>query len=163
MKRATVDRVAPPVYAAIVLLVIVTPAIALKLAADRGGMGDTNGVDLVIASTVLGAGHAVLAWSRLRSEERIAVRRADMWIAAGDALVVLALAATLLPIAVLWGFADEHASMANRGYPVVALWAGVQLVAVSLSEVIGRLVFWWLQPHHRASRTLSHTRTDRGQ
>ena len=75
------------------------------------------------------------------------MRRADMWIAAFDALVVLALAATLLPAVVLWGFADEHASIADRGYPVVALWAGVQLVAVALAEVTGRAVFWWLEPH----------------
>ena len=79
----------------------------------------------------------------------MAVRRADMWIAAGDALVVLAIAATLLPIVVLWRFADEHASMANRGYPVVVLWLGVQLVAVGLAELTGRVVFWWLEPHPR--------------
>lgn len=147
MRRAVIDRIAPPVYAAIDLIVILVPALAVKLAADGGGMGDTKGIDLVIASAVLGTGHAVLAWSRLRSEERMAVRRADIWIAAFDALVVLALAAALLPIAVLWRFADEHASMANRGYPVVALWAGLQVVAVGMAEATGRFVFWWLEPH----------------
>jgi hypothetical protein len=85
----------------------------------------------------------------LRSEERTAVRRADMWIAAFDALVVLMLAATLLPVVVLWGFAEEHASLADRGYPVVALWAGVLLVAIVLAEATGRMVFWWLEPHPR--------------
>ena len=59
---------------------------------------------------------------------------------------MLALAATLLPAVVLWGFAEEHASIANRGYPVVALWVGVQLVAVVLAELTGRVVFWWLEP-----------------
>ena len=129
------------------LAVIVAPALAFKLAADRGGLGDAKGMDLVVASAVLGTVHAVIAGFRLRSEERTAVRRADMWIAAVDALVVLALAATLLPAVVLWGFADEHASIAHRGYPVVALWAGVQLVAVALAELTGRAVFWWLEPH----------------
>jgi hypothetical protein len=73
-----------------------------------------------------------------------------MWIAAVDALVVLTLAATILPVVVLWGFADEHASLANHGYPVVALWFGVQLAAVVLAETTGRVVFWWLEPHPRA-------------
>jgi hypothetical protein len=84
------------------------------------------------------------------------VRRGDMWIAAVDALVVLTIAATVLPVSVLWGFADEHASIAHRGYPVVALWAGVQLVAIVLAEVTGRVVFWWLEPHPRAGDRLRH-------
>ena len=147
---------AAAVYAAIDFAVILAPALALKLAADRGGMGDLDGVDLIVASALLGAVHAVVAGSRLRSEERIAVRRADMWIAAADALVVLALAATLLPITVLWGFADEHASMADRGFPVVALWLGVQVVAVGLAEATGRFVFWWLEPHPRVRGSWRH-------
>jgi hypothetical protein len=151
MRRQLVDRIAPPIYAAIDYAVILIPAVAVKVASDSGGMGDTDGLDVLLASAVLGIVHAVVAWSRLRDEERTAVRRADMWIAAVDALVVLTLAATLLPVAVLWGFADEHASIANRGYPVVALWAGVQVVAVALAEVTGRVVFWWLEPHPRAS------------
>jgi hypothetical protein len=141
------DAIAPPVYAVVDFTVILAPAIAFKLASDRGGLGDTKGMDLVVASAILGGIHAVIAGARLWSEEHIAVRRADMWIAAVDALVVLALAATLLPAVVLWGFADEHASIANRGYPVILLWIGVQLVAVILAEVTGRAVFWWLEPH----------------
>jgi hypothetical protein len=150
MRRQVVDAVAPPIYGVIDFLVIVAPAFAVKLASDRGGMGDTEGLDVVAASVVLGAAHGVIAGSRLRAEERTAVRRADMWIAAVDALVVLALGATLLPVVVLWGFADEHASLASRGYPVVALWTGVQLLAVVLAEATGRLVFWWLEPHPRS-------------
>src|SRR3990170_965247 len=144
MRRQLVDKVAPPIYGAIDFAVILIPALAVKVASDRGGMGDADGVDLLIASTVLATVHALVASRRLRDEERTAVRRADMWIAAVDALVVLTLAATLLPVAVLWGFADEHASIANSGYPVVALWTGVQLVAVVLAELTGRAVFWWL-------------------
>ena len=145
-------------YAAVNLVVVLAPALALKIAADRGGMGDTNGMDLVVASAAVGTAHAAVAWSRLQSEERMAVRRADMWIAAVDALVVLSLAATLLPITVLWGFADEHASMANHGYPVVALWVGLQLVAVVMAEVTGRFLFWWLEPHPRSTRFLARSR-----
>jgi hypothetical protein len=147
MRRQLVDQIAPPLYGAIDFAVILAPAVAMKVVADRGGMGDTEGIDLLIASGILGLVHGVVAWARLRDEERIAVRRADLWIAAVDALVVLTLAATVLPVAVLWGFADEHASIANRGYPVVALWVGVQGTAVLLAEVTGRVVFWWLEPH----------------
>ena len=140
------DVIAPPVYAIIDFVVILAPALAFKLASDRGGLGDTKGMDLVVASAVLGSVHAVVAGRRLRREEHTATRRADIWIAAVDALVVLALAATLLPAVVLWGFAEEHASIANRGHPVVALWAGTQLVAIVLAELTGRAVFRWLEP-----------------
>ena len=150
MRRQVVDAIAPPIYAAIDFLVVLAPALAVKAAADRGGMGDTQGMDLLAASGALGVVHAVIAGARLRSEERTVVRRPDMWIAAFDALVVLALAATMLPVVVLWGFADEHASLANHGHPVVALWLGVQVVAVVLAEITGRFVFWWLEPHPRA-------------
>ena len=149
MRREIVDRVAPPVYAAIDFAVILAPAMAVKLAADRGGMGDAEGVDLIAASTVLGLVHACVAWKRLQHEEHVAVRRADMWISALDALAVLALGATVLLLAILYGFADEHASVADRGYPVVVLWTGVQVVAVVIAEVTGRFVFWWLEPHRR--------------
>lgn len=143
------DAVAPVVYGIVDFVAVVAPAVAFKLASDRGGLGDADGLDLVVASTAIGTVHAVVAGARLRDEEQIAVRRADMWISAIDALVVLGLAATLLPAAVLWGFADEHASIADRGYPVVALWAGLQLVAVALAEATARAVFWWLEPHRR--------------
>lgn len=151
MRRDVADRIAPPIYAALDLAVIVAPALAVKVAAERGGMGDAVGVDLIIASSVLGGAHAAIAWSRLRFEERTALRRADMWIAAVDSLVVLALGAPVLLVAVLYSFPDEHASLADRGYPVVALWVGIQLVAIAVAEVTGRFLFWWLEPHpHRA-------------
>lgn len=122
MRRQVADAIAPPLYGSVNFLVILAPALSVKIASDRGGLGDTDGLDLLAASTVLGTTHAVVAASRLRAEERTAVRRADMWIASIDALVVLTFAATILPLVVLWGFADEHASLAHRGYPVVALW-----------------------------------------
>ncbi|HEX2064330.1 MAG TPA: hypothetical protein VHE80_07900 [Acidimicrobiales bacterium] len=152
MRRELVDRIAPPIYAAADFGVILAPALAVKLAADRGGMGDTEGLDLVVASFVLGTLHAVVAGSRLLSEERTAVRRADMWIASIDALVVLALGATVLLVGILYGFADEHASLADRGYPVVLLWVAMQLVAIALAEATARLVFWWLEPHRALRR-----------
>ena len=147
MNRQLIDEFAPPIYAVFDFTVILVPALAVKLASDRGGMGDAEGVDLIVASAILGVAHAALAWVRLRSEERIAVRRADMWIAAFDSLVVLTFGATILLVAILYGFADEHASLVDRGYPVVVLWSGVQLVAIAVAEGTGRFVFWWLEPH----------------
>jgi hypothetical protein len=157
MRRQLVDQIAPPIYAVVDFAVIVAPAAAIELAADRGGLGGSGGRDLLAASALLGLAHAVVAWSRLRSEERVAVRRADLWIASIDALVVLALGATLLIVAVLYGFADEHASLADRGYPVVALWTGIQVAAIVLAEAAARLLFWWLEPHRSPSRRWRHT------
>ena len=165
-RRQLVDEIAPVIYGAVDFLVIVAPAVALKLAADRGGLGGAKGMDLVVASAVLGLVHAVIAWARLRSEERIAIRRADMWIAAVDGLVALALGAPLLMVAIFYGFPDEHASLADRGYPVVALAIGIQVVAIALAEVVARFVFWWLEPDRpRTPRTRRsrgvHLRFDR--
>lgn len=149
MRRELIGRIAPVLYGAIDFGVIVAPAITVKLASDRGGMGDAEGLDLIAVSTVLGVVHAIVAGSRLRSEEQIAVRRADMWIAAVDALVVLALGITVLLLLVLYGFADEHASLADRGYPLWVLWAGIQLISIAVAEATGRFVFGWLEPHPR--------------
>ena len=37
------------------------------------------------------------------------------------------------------------AVLVNNGWPVIALWAGVQATAVVFSELTGRLLFWWLE------------------
>jgi len=167
MSHRVVDAVAPVVYAVIDFAAIMAPSLFIKVAADRGGMASTVGLDLVAASLAIGVPHAVIAWWRLRSEERMAVRRADIWIAAIDGLVVLALGWTLLLLAVLALFVDEHSALANRGYPVIALWAGLLLVAVALAEGVSRFVFWWLEPHaalhrrrrrHHVRRSLRHAR-----
>jgi hypothetical protein len=139
-------RVGIIAYAIVDWIVIMAPSLAVKLAAQRGGLGSNEGLDLVIASAAIATPHAVIAARRLRVEDRTAVRHLDTWIAGIDALVVLALATTSLVLTVLLGFAEEHAILANRGFPVVALWAGLQLVAVGLAEMTGRLVFRWLEP-----------------
>jgi hypothetical protein len=144
--RRSVDLLIAYLYAATCFLVVIAPALAVRWTTATLDVAPA-GLDLVAASAVLGGGHAVIAWVRLRSEERTAVRRLDMWIAALNSLVVLALGATVLLVAVLLPFATEHAYMANQGYPVVALWAAVQLLAIVLAEAVGRVVFWWLEPH----------------
>ena len=157
MSRGSLVRLAIVVYAIVDWLVIMAPSLAVKLAADRGGLGDSKGLDLIFASLLIATPHAVIAGRRLRYEERTAVWRADIFIAAIDALVVLAFSTTMLVLVVLAVFADEHAAIANRGFPVVVLWIGVQLVAVALAEATGRFVFWWLEPH-RAVKLLYPSR-----
>jgi hypothetical protein len=147
VKRTTVDRIAVVVYALVDWLVIMAPSLAVKLAADRGGLGDSKGLDLLFASAVIATPHALIAARRLRFEERTAVRRADIWIASVDSLVVLALATTLLILVVLAFFADENAALVNRGLPIVAVWMTLQFIAVALAEITGRVVFLWLEPH----------------
>ena len=153
--QRTVDHLVAAVYAAACFGAVLAPALAVRWAVFRSDIAGVAGRDIVAASVVVGAGHAAVAWARLRCEKRTAARRSHIWIASLNALVVLALAASLLVLAALSLFADEHAAIANRGIPVVALWAGLQVVAVTLAEVAGRLVFWWLEPHpapHRACR-----------
>jgi len=151
----TVDRLVAGVYAAACFGAVLAPALAVRWAVFRSNISGVAGRDIVAASVVVGAGHAAVAWTRLRCEKRTAARRSHIWIASLNALVVLALSASLLVLGVLAAFADEHARFANLGMPVVVLWAALQLVAVALAEVTGRLVFWWLEPHpapHRACR-----------
>ena len=127
-------------------VVILVPAIAVQSGVFNAGVGSMD-TDVLAASAAAGAVHVVLAWRRLLDEERIATRRLHVWIAALNALVVLALSASVLLLLVLFWFPDEHASLANRGFPVFLLWAGVQGVAVLLAEATARFFFWWLEPH----------------
>jgi hypothetical protein len=138
-------------YALVDLAVIMAPSLVLAGSAYRSGVSGTPGVDLLVASGVVGVVHAVVAGSRLHTEMRLAVRRLDPLIAALDALVVLAVCVTLLMVTVLEGFAGEHAVLINEGWPVLALWVGVLLLAVALAELTGHLIFRWLEraPHRR--------------
>ncbi len=149
MNHRRLELLGVGVYVIVDWLVIMAPAIAIELAGDRGGIGATADLDLMTASAVIATAHAIVAARRLRDEELTAVRRADVWIASLDSLVVLALATTLLVLVGLASFPDEHAALASRGYPVVALWCGLLLVAVVLAEATARLVFRWLEPRER--------------
>ena len=131
-------------------VVVLVPAVAARsqevLNAGVGSIDD----DILAASVAMGTVHMVLAWRRVRDEERIATRRLHVWIASLNALVVLALSASVLMLLVLYLFPDEHASLANRGFPIFLLLAGVQGVAILLAEATARLIFWWLEPHRPA-------------
>jgi hypothetical protein len=128
------------------LTAILAPAIAVQWGLLNAGVGSVDD-DILMASAIVGATHMVLAWRRLRDEERTALRRVHIWIASLNALVVLALGASLLLLFVLYWFPDEHASLANRGFPAFVLWGGIQAVAVLLAEATGRFLFQWLELH----------------
>lgn len=145
MRRRSTIRLAAAAYAAIDVAVLMAPSVVLAVEARKGGLSGSHGVDLVLASAAVGAVHAGIAFSRLIDESRAAARRLDVWIAALDALVVLALGATLLLVIVLGGFADQHDVLISQGWSVVWLWIGVLGGAVVLAELSGRFLFRWLE------------------
>lgn len=146
MTRPGPAAIGAVVLAAVDFGVIVAPSVVLSVTARQGGLPGSHGRDLLVASGIIGLVHAKVVLDRLRDEVTHAGRLADVWIAAFDSLVVLALGATLLLLAVLGGFAEQHAALLNEGWPVLLLWVGILLVAVAIAEVSGRAVFRWLEP-----------------
>ncbi|HEV2809253.1 MAG TPA: hypothetical protein VGV93_02500 [Acidimicrobiales bacterium] len=143
-------RLLGPALAAFALLdlaIIVAPSLVLAGAAQKGGLVGAHGLDLVVASSVLGSSHAALVWIRLRRQLLRYADTADVLIATLNATVVVALATTMLLLVVLGGFAPQHAVLVNRGWPVLGLWIGMHLVAMALAEVTRSLVLRWLDPH----------------
>ena len=147
MKRQ-VARMGVAVFAALHLLVIAGPAVVLALAADKGGLPQWHGLDLVVVSLVIGVAHALLVEHRLDIELREVDVSRDAFIAAFNALVVLAMINTGLIMAVLGAFAPEHAAFVNNGWPVLLLWTLILLGAVMAAETTRSLILRWLEPHH---------------
>lgn len=147
MKRPAI-RVGVAVFAALHLLVLAGPAVVLAMTADKGGLPQFHGFDLVAVSLVIGAGHAYVVEHRLQAELGEVDVRLDAFIAAFDALVVLAVLTTGLFLVLLGGFAPEHAAIVNHGWPVVGLWALVLLGAVAAAELVRSIVLRWLEPRH---------------
>lgn len=131
-------------FAALHVAVLVGPAAVLAITADKGGLPDAHGLDLLAGSTVLGALHGFTVWRRLRNEFRHGVAFVDAWLAAANALVVLALAATTLLFVALGGLAPEHTAILNKGWHILATWLLVQLVAIGLAEAARTGVLRWL-------------------
>ena len=147
--RRAALHVALASFAALDLLVVAAPSVVLALAARKGGLPGAHGIDLMIASAVLGAAHAWFVTARLRRELRHGARIDDEIIATFNSLVVLALGATMLFILVLGGFAPEHAALINRGWPTLGLWIGVTLAAVVLAEITRSQILRWLAAEQR--------------
>lgn len=148
MRPGRVARALAVVYAMFDAAVIVAPAVSVRATGARAGIEGEYDVDLLVASLVIGVVHSAIAWRRLVDEERAAERAIDVWIASIDALVVLAFCSTFIITAILLGFTDIHALLAQRGAPVVALWAGAAIVSVVLAELTAHWVYRWLEPQH---------------
>lgn len=131
-------------FASLHVVVLAAPAVVLAGAAEKGGLPGAYGIDLVVASGIIGAIHAVIVWRRLWHELGGGVSFRRTCISALDALVVLAMLSTGLLFLVLGGFAPQHAAMVNQGWPVLLLWIGVQLAAVALAELTRVGVLRWL-------------------
>lgn len=164
MRRHPLVTVASASYATTDLAVIVAPSVVLRRSGELAGIDRGHGLDLVVVSLVIGVVHASVSWWSLRRERHAAYRRTDAWIAAFFSLSVLALGPSLLLPMVLLGFVDQHMEMANRGYPVAALFAGVLVAAVVLAEVARRAMFAWLEPERgaRARRAAEERTVDHG-
>lgn len=147
--RARLASGALPLFAMLHLVVLAAPAVVLAAVAHKGGLAGAHGIDLVLVSTVMGLAHGAIVWRRLRAEQRAGVDAVNAWIAAFDALVVLALLATGLLFLVLGGFAEQHAAIVNRGWNVIWLWIGVLGAAIVASEVVRTLVLRWLRREGR--------------
>jgi hypothetical protein len=139
VNRRAVDTAAHVGIVLAGVAVLVAPALLLNTEVLDAGAGSLDD-DILAASVLVGAGHAVLAWRRLRAEPQ----RTSRLIAALNGLVVLALVASLLLLAVLVKFPDEHLTLDQREAPLVVMWAGIQLVAVGLAEAAARGTYRWI-------------------
>lgn len=145
MTRRRLIHAAAIAYAVVDVAVLMAPSLMLAATARKGGLPDSHGLDLVAVSAAVGVVHAGIVRRRLTDEARLAERGTDVWIAAFDSLVVLALFVAGLLIIVLGGFAAQHDTLINLGWSLLWLWAGVLLVAIVLAELVGRAVFRWLE------------------
>jgi hypothetical protein len=158
VNRRVTDTAVAAGFALAGFAVVLAPALVMRVGVLDAGVGSVDD-DILIASVLVGLVHAVLAWNRLYGEGRTRQRRAHVWIASLDALVVLALGASVLLLAVLISFPDEHTSLGNRGFPVVTMWAAIQLVAVLLAEATARIVLWWLEPREGQSTPAARSKS----
>lgn len=122
---------------------LLAPAVILAATADKGGLPGLGGHDLLIASAVLGLGHAGVVGVRLRRAQR-SVGLTNALLAGVDGLLVVALLATGLLFVVLGAQGPVGAVLINQGVPLLGLWVAVQLVAVVLGEGVQRWVARWL-------------------
>lgn len=123
--------------------VLVAPAVILAATAHKGAVAGTHGATLLAASAVLGTGHAAMTWSRARRPQDVR-RSRDLFIAAFDGLVVLALLSTVLLFVALGAYAPRGIVMVNRGWSVVVVWIVAQGIAVVAAERTRAIVLAWL-------------------
>ncbi|MGY1824881.1 hypothetical protein [Blastococcus sp. SYSU DS0541] len=143
---------AAALYGLAALAVVVAPALIIDSTATGGGVAPTwQALDLLAVSAVLGLGYGIVCFRRLRRQSTETRSRPNAWIAAGHALVALALLSSLLLAVVLHELGSLQAPLAGQEWSLLALWGGVQLVAIVVAEAVERGVFRWLVgPERRA-------------
>jgi hypothetical protein len=143
---------AAAVYGAAAAAVVVAPALILDSTATGGGVAPSwQALDLLAVSAVVGLGYGVVCYRRLRRQSTMTRSRPNVWIAAVHALVALALLSSVLLAVVLHELGSMQAPLAGQEWTLLALWGGVQLVAVAVAEGVERGVFRWLtSPERRA-------------
>lgn len=130
-------------YAVLVLGALVAPALALDVATARGGAARGQGLDLVVIGIVV----AVLYVAYLQRVLRAPVtsrERTDRWLSAVHGLIVLWVAASVLPAVFLHSSTRLHARVVDAEWPVIAAWALVLAAAVVLAELVRRGSLQWL-------------------
>lgn len=159
MRRSAADTAVAAGFATAGVAVLLAPAVSTRWGGVDASVGSLD-KDILAASLVVSTAHLAAVGNRRRHERRTGCRRAHAWMASLNALVVLALSASLLVLGILYWFPDEHASIADRGLPIVLLWGGIQLVAVVLAETTARVVLRWLRPASpRGTTELTPSRT----
>ncbi|SOC50052.1 hypothetical protein SAMN05660748_2790 [Blastococcus aggregatus] len=140
----TLARAIAGTYSALVLGAVVAPALVLEHAGDRGGLGASDGADLIGASMAVGVPAAALAWRRMRPSAWRSGSRTDVGIAGLISFSVLAAAASALPTLVLHATTGLAALDADSGWAVPVVWALTQAAAVVAGEATHRGVLCWL-------------------
>ena len=144
MSRSRLARtVGGGMCAALVVGALVAPALAFDAATVRGGAARSSG-DLVVTSSVVALPYAAYLLRQLarRADRR---SRTDVWLSAVHGLVVLWLAASALPAAVLHLTSRLHARAVDAEWPVLLGWGTTLVVAVLLAEATRRSSLRWLR------------------
>lgn len=141
--RRHVEVAAAVLLAVAHLGALVAPAAILAVTADKGGLADLGGYDLLVASSVIGLLHAGVVAGRLRRARR-RVGLTSALLAGFDGLFVVAVVASGLLFVLLGAQGPVGAVLINEGVPILVLWVAVQVVAVLLGEAVQRGVARWL-------------------
>ena len=149
----TVREGTAALYGLAALGVVVAPALIIDSTATGGGVAPSwQALDLLAVSAVLGIGYGIVCYRRLRRQSTLTRSRPNVWIAAVHALVALALLSSVLLALVLHQLGDVQAPLAGQEWTLLALWGGVQLLAITTAEAVERAVFRWLTgPERRAA------------
>lgn len=150
MSASRLARTAAAVaYAGLVVGAFVAPALAFDAANVRGGAARSSG-DLALAGSAVGVPYAGYLLHRL-SRSREPRSRTDFWLAGVHGLVVLWVAASGLPAAVLHLTSRLHARVADTEWPVLLAWIATAGLAVLLGEGARRSSLRWLGRPRRLS------------